>query len=131
MHNCVELPSDASATIECVEGKPGFVRFLYDSLYSKYFAKLPLRNGMRDCEPVPHPQRKYISPMIMKNNMNKLVDMIDPVYMQLAGNLFFGHPIIVTPVETKNTETTAEQEFDFKETDGSLIEHVSLDQVPS
>ena len=67
----------------------------------------------------------------MKKNMNKLVDMIDPVYMQLAGNLFFGHPIIVTPVETKNTETTAEQEFDFKEADGSLIVHVSLDQVPS
>ena len=41
--------------------------------------------------------------------------MIDPVYMQLAGSLFFGHPIIVTPVETKNTETTAEQEFSFKE----------------
>ena len=131
MHNCVELPSDASAAIECVDGKPGFVRFLYDSLYSKYFAKLPLDNVMRNCEPVPHPQTKYISPKIMKDNMNKLVNMIEPVYLQICGSLFLGRPIIVTPVETANTETTAEQNIYFKEADGSLMLHVSLDQVPS
>ena len=140
MHSCVELPSDASAAIECVEGKPGFIRFLYDPLYSKYFAKVPLRNKMRNCEPTPEPepephaqtpQTRYINPMLMKNNMKKLVDEINPVYMQMVGNFFFGHPIIVDRVETANTETTAEQNIYFKEADGSLIVHVSLDQVPS
>ena len=131
MHNCVELPSDASAGIECVEGKPGFVKFQYDSLYSEYFTILPLWNYMRDNKIKSHPQATYISPMYMKDRMTKIVAMIEPVYMQLAGSFFFGRPINVTQVETNNTETTAEQEFDFKEADGSLIEHVSLDQVPS
>ena len=136
MHNCVKLPSDASAAIECVEGKPGFIRFLYDPLYSKYFTKRPLCNKVRKCEPEPDsnsqtPQTRYINPMIMKNNMNKLVDEINPVYMQMVGNLILGRPIIVDRVETANTETTAEQNIYFKEADGSLIVHVSIDQVPS
>ena len=131
MHSCVELPSDASAAIECVEGKPGFVRFLYGPLYSKYFAKLPLRNRMRNCEAEPHPQTTYISPTIMKDNMNKLVDAINPMYMQLFFSKLCGRAIIVTPAETANTETTAEQNIYLKEADGSLILHFSLDQVPS
>ena len=131
MHNCVELPSYKSAAMECVEGKPGFVRFLYDRLYSNYFAILPLHNKMRESEPEPHPKTKYINPRIMKNNMNKLVGKIDPAYCQVIGSLLLGRPIIVTSDETKNTETTAEQNIDFKEADGSLIVHVSLDQVPS
>ena len=56
---------------------------------------------------------------------------MDPAYCQLIGSLFLGRPIIVASDETKNTETTAEQNIDFKEADGSLIVHVSLDQVPS
>ena len=131
MHNYVELLSDASPAIESVEGKPGFVRFQYDPLYLKYFAQRPLHNKMRGSEPEPHPVTKYISPTIMKDNMNKLVDAINPVYMQLFGSFFLGRPIIVTPAETANTETTAEQNMYFKEADGSLILHASIDQVPS
>ena len=135
MHNFVEIPSDASPAIESVEGKPGFVRFLYDSLYSNYFAKRPLKNMMkdhwRDSEFQPHPVTKYINPTIMKDHMNKVADAIDPAYMQILGSLFFGRPVIVTSVETANTETTAEQNFYVKEADGSLIVHVSIDQVPS
>ena len=51
--------------------------------------------------------------------------------MQIFFSKFFGRTIIVTPFETANTETTAEQNIYLKEADDSLIVHVSLDQVPS
>ena len=131
MHNFVELPSDASSSVEYVDGKPGFVRFLYDPLYPKYFTKLPLRNTIRECKPKPQPETRYINPTIMKDNMKQLVAPFDTTYVQLVGSLFMGHAINITKAETGDTETTSEQLFDIKEADNSLLVHVSIDQVLS
>ena len=134
MHTCANIPSDESTAMECVEGKPGFVRFLFDPLYLKYFAKLPDHNWMQNPEnklKYEHPQTKFISPMIFKNIMNEQVRKIDTGHLQIMFTIFYGQHITVIEVDTKNTETTAEQKFVFKDANVSLTIYFSLDQVPS
>ena len=36
MYNFMDLPVETREVIECVEGKPGFVKLPYDQLYPKY-----------------------------------------------------------------------------------------------
>ena len=135
MHNCVELPRDANTGIKDKEGKPGFIRFLYDPLHSKYFAGRTLKNNLRGWLPDEHPITKYINPMIMKNDMNQLFLHSDHNFVSDAEAFFsvlLAKPISVTPLETAKTETTVELKCDLKDkTDGSIIVHFGLDQVPS
>ena len=134
MHTWAKIRSDESMAMECVEGKAGFVGFLFDPLYLKYFPKLPDHNWMQNPENKPkyeHPQTKFINPMIFKNNMNEQVRKIDTGHLQIMATIFYGQPISVIEVDTKNTETTAEQKFVFKDAKVSLTIYGSLDQVPS
>ena len=138
MHKCGVIPRDESTAMECVEGKPGFVRFLYDPLYLKYFPQLPEHHWMQNPENKPtyeHPQATFINPMIFKNNMNEQVRKINTGHLtghlQVLATILYGQPITVTEADTENTETTAEQNFHFKDAYGSFTLDVSVDHVPS
>ena len=46
MYNFVDLPIETREMIQCVEGKPGFVKLPYDQIYLKYIKPfIPERYG--------------------------------------------------------------------------------------